>query len=151
LLMEPDFVVQALTIANLNIRETAASIIDQALKDAGYDNIKRIAAIAVSTRLGRLGDVKSNALIEAIKGTRNSDQLSALAQAFAAIAPQLKPEEARALAGPLIEVIKGTRNLDQLIALARAFAAIVPQLKPEEARALAGPLIEVIKRTRNSE
>ena len=148
LLMEPDFVVQALTIANPSIRETAAPIVEAALKGGRYDDIKKIAAIAVSTGLGRLENVKADAIIEAINRTTDSNQRRVLAQAIAAIAPQLKPEEAGALTGPLIEGIKTTR-FDLSDALVQAFAAIVPQLKPEEARALAGPLIEAIKETRN--
>src|SRR5260370_647791 len=150
LLMEPDFVVQALTIANPSIRETAAPIVEAALKGGRYDDIKKIAAIAVSTGLGRLENVKADAIIEAINRTTDSNQRRVLAQAIAAIAPQLKPEEARALADPLIEAIKETGDFGESHALAQAFAAIAPQLKPEEARALAGPLIEAIKETGDS-
>jgi hypothetical protein len=52
-------------------------------------------------------------------------------QAVAAIAPQLKPDDARALTsaltGPLIEAIKGRTDSDQLSTLAQAVAAIAPQ------------------------
>jgi hypothetical protein len=151
LLIEPDFVVQALTVANPNIRETVAPIVETALKGGRYDDIMKIAAIAVSTSLGRLDNVKANTIMEATKGIRDSDQLRALAQALAAIAPQLQPKEAQALAGPLIEAIKGTGGFFESRALAQAFAAIARQLKPEEARALAGPLIEAIKGTGGSD
>jgi hypothetical protein len=58
---------------------------------------------------------------------------------------QLKPAEARALAGPIIEAIKETTDFGQTGALGQALAAIAAQLKPAEARALAGPIIEAIK------
>jgi len=41
LLMQPDFVVQALAIANPNIRETLAPIVEAVLTSGGYDDIKR--------------------------------------------------------------------------------------------------------------
>ena len=141
-----DKIVQALSIANPNIRETIAPIVHAALKSGRYD-IKKVAAIAVLMRLGSIDSIKAGPIIEAIKGTTNSDQLRALAPAFEAIAAQLKPDEARALVGPIIEAIKGTANPDQLSALAPALAAIAVQLKPAEARALAGPIIEAIKET----
>jgi hypothetical protein len=89
-------------------------------------------------------------LIEAIKWRINSYQFSALPQAVAAIAAQLKPDDARALTSTLIEAIKGTSPPNELRALARAIAAIAPQLKPDDARALTSPLIEAIKGTTNS-
>jgi hypothetical protein len=146
LLMEPDFVVQALAVANPNIRQIVAPIVEAALKDGHYSEIRTTAAVAVSISLGRLDGIKPDAIKEAFNGTIAPDQLRALAQAIVAILPRLKPDEVRAFASPLIGAIKGADS-GPLNAVTQAVVAIAPQLRPDEARVLAGPLIEAIRET----
>jgi hypothetical protein len=71
----------------------------------------------------------------AIGKTTDPDQLSALAQAYAAVAGKVKetdPHAAEELAG-LREAIGKTTNPDQLSALAQAYAAVAKRARPATA------------------
>ena len=83
--------------------------------------------------------------------TRDSDQLSALGQAYAAVAARLKEGDPRAAEelAPLREAMLKTFASDQLSALGQAYAAVAARLKEGDPRAaeVLAPLREAMLKT----
>jgi hypothetical protein len=92
----------------------------------------------------------SRLLVEAIQGTTDSSQLSALVEALKAVAGQLSPAEAGPFAQRLLLAIQGTTNDDQLSALGNGLNAVAGRLSSAEAGPFAKSLLLAIQGPTNN-
>ncbi|MEA2884281.1 MAG: hypothetical protein QOH32_3537 [Bradyrhizobium sp.] len=145
-LLQPDLVVQAVTRASPVNRNRVLLIAGNPVRGANYD-ARTIAAIALALRLGNLGFISPGSIVDGIKVTKDADQLRPLGAALAAISPQLKQDDAFALATAVVDAIKGSLTRDQFATLAAPLGILANQLKPEDAHVLARPMIELIRTT----
>jgi hypothetical protein len=148
-LIQPDLATHALMNVNPNIREMVMPIVDASLKHKPYD-VTTIAASAVALRSGKIDSIVPGQIFEAIKNTKDDDQLRTLMEVHKAVASRLTPEEAYALANQIIDGIKGTPISSQTDGFIKALEVVARQLKPEDAYALARPIAEAIKNTATS-
>jgi hypothetical protein len=84
-------------------------------------------------------------IIETMRSTSNTDQMSALQEALVDVTSDLKPEEAQTLGSSILREIQNTADTAQINALTRAFAAISFHLRPDNAQALAELIYHAIK------
>jgi hypothetical protein len=84
-------------------------------------------------------------IIETMRSTSNSDQMSALQEALVDVTSDLRPEEVQTLGSSILREIQNTTDAAQINALSRAFAAISFKLRPENAQALAELILHAIK------
>jgi hypothetical protein len=144
LIIQPDLVVQALLGVNPDTRDSMMAILDASLNSEPYTTTTAAAA-AIALRSGKIESIKPGPIVEAIKNTKDDDERTVLMQALGAVARQLKPENAYALARPIVEAVRSTTN----VTLMDVLALLAPQLKPEDAYALARPVVEALKGSTN--
>jgi hypothetical protein len=144
LLVQPDLTIHALIGINARIRDSVMSIIEPSLRSESY-SVPIIAAAAIALRSGKVDRIRPSAIVDAVKTTKDTDQLRSLMDAVKAIAPALKPEQAYAIAGSIVDSLKGSANANLL----QVIQTISPQLKPEDAYALARPIVDTLKGTTN--
>ncbi len=84
-------------------------------------------------------------IIQTMRSTSNTDQMSALQGALVDVTSGLKPEDVKTLGSSILQEIQNTADPTQINALTRAFAAISFQLRPDNAQALAEQIRHPIK------